>query len=96
MVHLEGGGLLIDCRTEKEWQTAHIEGAVLVPLNELESRLEELEEHRDQTIAIMCHMGGRSMRATLLLRSLGFTQAMSVAGGIDLWAIDIDPKIPRY
>lgn len=94
--HLDAGGVVIDCRTEKEWQTARVDGATLIPISELESRIDEIEELRDTPIAIMCHMGGRSMRATLLLRSLGFSRAMSVAGGIDLWSIDIDPSIPRY
>jgi rhodanese-related sulfurtransferase len=42
-----------------------------------------------------CHHGVRSLRAALALRQLGIN-AKSMAGGIDLWSIDIDPAIRRY
>lgn len=90
-----GAGLqLIDCRTPEEFRIAAIEGALLIPLSDLASRTGELDP--DRPIAVHCHHGGRSLKAALFLRQQGFDDARSVAGGIDLWAIDIDPRVPRY
>jgi rhodanese-related sulfurtransferase len=90
------GPILLDVRTQAEWEAARIPGSVLIPLHELESRLDELDAAKDAPIAVLCHHGARSLRAALMLRALGYTNARSVVGGIDLWSIDVDPAIPRY
>ena len=89
--------VLVDCRTQDEWAAARIPGAALIPLGELEMRLAEIQELADggATIAVHCHHGVRSLRAAIFLRQQGI-KAVSVAGGIDLWSIDIDPSVPRY
>lgn len=90
--------LLIDCREESEWKTARIEGARLIPLGEfsakLDSIVDELED-QERPVVVHCHHGMRSLKATLLLRSRG-VEAKSMAGGIDLWSVDVDPGVPRY
>lgn len=96
---LQGGSedfLLIDCRTPQEHGLAQIEGAWLLPLQELNSRITELEQHADKKIVIHCHLGGRSLRMAMALRQQGFASVMSMAGGIDVWAVDIDPTLTRY
>jgi adenylyltransferase/sulfurtransferase len=50
----------------------------------------------DRHLLIYCHHGGRSMRVTQFLRAKGFPHATNVAGGIDAWAIAIDPSMRRY
>ena len=94
---LEAGSVfLVDCRTAGEHGVAKIDGAILVPLDELAERVEWVEDRAgDKKIVVHCHMGGRSMKAALFLRSRG-VGAASMAGGIDLWALDIDPRVPRY
>jgi rhodanese-related sulfurtransferase len=89
--------VLIDCRTKQEWQTARIEGAHLMPLDELAGRVAEIEDAAEGggQVVVHCHHGGRSMKAALFLRQRGI-QALSMAGGIDLWALDIDQRVPRY
>lgn len=88
--------LLIDCRTPKEYGIARIEGALLIPLQEFSSRITELEQHRDKKIVVHCHHGIRSLRVTTALRQQGFESVMSMAGGIDVWSVDIDPAVARY
>jgi rhodanese-related sulfurtransferase len=91
--------VLLDCRREDEWRTARIDGAVLVPLAEIPMRLDEVEGpdgDRDRPIVVHCHTGKRSLKATALLRAAGFTDVRSMAGGIELWSIDVDPTVPRY
>ena len=88
--------LLIDVRQMNEYQTASIGGAILIPLGELQSSINQLEPYRDKRIVVHCHHGGRSMTATTELRQLGFSGAQSMAGGIDEWSLAIDPAVPRY
>jgi rhodanese-related sulfurtransferase len=88
--------LLLDCREQSEWDVVRIDGATLIPMSELERRLAELEPHRDQEIVVYCHHGVRSLRVAGWLRQQGFSDAVSMAGGIDVWAQDVDPTLPRY
>lgn len=87
---------LLDCREPGEFATAHIEGATLIPMSELTDRVDELAERRSEPVIVYCHHGGRSLRVTRWLRSQGFDQATSMAGGIDEWSLTIDPTVPRY
>ena len=87
--------LLLDVREPWEFQTAHLSGSTLMPMNEVPARaFNELIE--DQPIAVLCHHGARSLSVANWLRQQGFEKAQSVAGGIDLWSRVIDPTIPRY
>jgi rhodanese-related sulfurtransferase len=91
--------LIIDCREPDEWRICRIEGAVLVPLGEIEERREELRELVvvvDATIVVYCHHGVRSLTAATLLRGGGLRGARSLAGGIDQWSLAIDPGVRRY
>jgi rhodanese-related sulfurtransferase len=88
--------LLVDCREPSENQLVKIAGSVNVPIREIPARLAELEEHRQGRIVVHCHHGGRSQRATEFLRSQGFTGAQNMVGGIDAWALEVDPSLPRY
>lgn len=88
--------VLLDVREPREIAAASIDGAVVVPMGEIKSRLSELEEHAEQKIVVMCHHGARSMQVTAFLRQNEFEDVSSMAGGIDLWSRDIDPSVPRY
>ncbi|MBA3658408.1 MAG: molybdopterin-synthase adenylyltransferase MoeB [Gemmatimonadales bacterium] len=91
----DGDGLvLLDVREPHEWEIAHIDGARLLPLSVLPERLGELADARD--IVVHCHHGARASRAATLLRSAGFTRVRTLTGGIDAWAGDVDPAMPRY
>ncbi|NJL31095.1 MAG: rhodanese-like domain-containing protein [Phycisphaerales bacterium] len=79
-----------------EWDLVRLHNAILVPLQQWSTHLESLEPHKDQPIIIYCHHGVRSLRLAMLLRQEGFTNIRSMAGGIDLWAIDVDQRLPRY
>ncbi|MGD9689200.1 MAG: rhodanese-like domain-containing protein [Phycisphaerales bacterium] len=91
--------LLLDCRRVEEHAFCRIEGATLVPMDQTVARADEIEEAaggRDREIIVYCHHGRRSMQVTATLRGLGFTRVRSMAGGIDLWSVDIDAGVPRY
>ena len=95
---LDGGEdfLLLDCRLPKEYALAKVDSAVFVPMQELPGRINELDAYADRPIVVFCHGGVRSMRTTAFLREQGFDNVMSMAGGIDLWSIDVDSAVPRY
>ena len=91
----KGAGLvLIDVREPHEWEIAHIEGARLIPLNQLPERLGELDGHWE--IVTHCHHGARSMKALEILKGAGFSKVRSLAGGIDAWAERVESGLPRY
>ena len=86
---------LLDVRTVPEYDgnLGHIEGSVLIPLNELESRLEELEEQKEKEIIVICRSGNRSEIATNILRDKGFN-AYNMVGGITGWNGSGYPIVP--
>jgi adenylyltransferase/sulfurtransferase len=86
--------LLVDVRELREAQVAHIAGARLIPLGELPSRLDELPPRAE--IVTLCHHGQRSLKAREILKGAGFANVRSLAGGIDAWAREVDPGVPRY
>ena len=93
----EGGDfVLIDCRTPEEHETARIDGAMLVPMQELSVRIGELRRFEDRPLVIFCHKGKRAMSVTAVLRELGFENVRSMAGGIHRWSEEIDPAVPKY
>lgn len=96
MLDAQADFLLLDCREKDEYDAVHIAGARLVPMSEIQQRIGELEPYRDREIVVHCHHGGRSMRVTNWLRQQGFAKAQNMAGGIDDWAVTIDPAMPRY
>lgn len=88
--------LLVDCREATEHAKCRIEGARLVPMSQITERLSDLADYRERPIVVHCHHGGRSMRVTEWLLEQGFTDVKSMAGGIDVWSLQIDPSVPRY
>ncbi len=91
----EGGGVrLIDVREPHELQISSIEGAELIPLGSLASRMHELDSAED--IVLFCKSGTRSARAVELLAGAGFRKQRNLRGGINAWAREIDRSLPIY
>jgi adenylyltransferase/sulfurtransferase len=88
--------LLLDVREPFEAELARIPDARLLPLGQLEARLAELEPWRTREVVVHCRTGGRSRRACELLRSKGFERVSNLAGGIEAWALQVDPSMKRY
>ncbi|HEX3356491.1 MAG TPA: molybdopterin-synthase adenylyltransferase MoeB [Tepidisphaeraceae bacterium] len=88
--------VFIDCRLPNEHQITHIDGAKLIPLQEIGRRLGELKGQENEKIVVHCKSGGRSMQFTQLLRQQGFKNIKSMAGGILLWNKDVNPGGPQY
>ncbi|MBW2388341.1 MAG: molybdopterin-synthase adenylyltransferase MoeB [Deltaproteobacteria bacterium] len=88
--------LLLDVRNDDEFARARIEGSKLIPLDQLEARVDELVAWRSSRIVVLCHVGGRSRKACLLLMEHGFERVENLEGGIDAWALTVDASIARY
>ena len=86
--------LLLDVRTDEEWQICHLPDAVHIPLQELAGRVDELAAESE--IVVYCHVGGRSAMAVNYLRERGFGRVRNLMGGIDVWSLVADPDMPRY
>jgi len=84
---------VLDVREPHEVQIATLGGHV-IPLNDLPARVHELDSSRE--IVVYCHTGNRSARAVDFLRQTGFRKVMNLRGGIDQWAVRVDPSLPRY
>lgn len=87
--------LLLDVRRLDEHRYVALPNSVLITLDELEERLDELEEHRAREIVVYCHHGVRSKTGAAVLIAAGFT-ARSLKGGIHDWARTIDKTMLRY
>jgi len=85
---------LLDVREPYECAIGSIKGSTNIPMNTIPQHLDNLS--KEGPLLIYCHHGGRSMQVTQFLRQNGFENAINVAGGIDAWAVEIDPSIQRY
>jgi rhodanese-related sulfurtransferase len=86
---------LLDVREPWEFETAHMDGAKLVPMGDVPSRAHQELDPEDH-IVVVCHHGVRSMNVTAWLRQQGFEKAQSMRGGIDAWSRQVDGNVPVY
>lgn len=86
--------VLLDVREDWEWERAHLEGAIHVPLEDLPARIEELDPQLETIV--YDHVGDRSVDGCLVLWEAGFRKVRSMTGGIEAWAELIDPSVPKY
>jgi adenylyltransferase/sulfurtransferase len=86
--------VLVDVREPHELEISHLPGAQLLPLGELASRLDELDQEAE--IVLFCRTGTRSARARDILVAAGFTRVRHLAGGLNSWAHEIDRSMPVY
>lgn len=86
--------VLLDVREPHEVEVAQIDGAIKIPLGQIQSRLEELDPEAD--IILFCHHGMRSQAAAELLYDAGIKKVRNMRGGIDGWSLKVDFSVPRY
>jgi molybdopterin/thiamine biosynthesis adenylyltransferase/rhodanese-related sulfurtransferase/molybdopterin converting factor small subunit len=86
--------IVLDVREPNEWQIARIPHTLLIPMDEVPSRLNELP--KDQEIILHCRSGVRSMKVLEYLRGQGYTRLKNLKGGVLAWSEEIDPTVPKY
>ena len=87
---------LLDVREPYEWNIANLEdgGAVLIPLGEVQDRLDEIPTDRE--VVVYCRSGQRSAAAVRTLLAAGLPRVHNLRGGVLAWADDIDPSLTKY
>jgi rhodanese-related sulfurtransferase len=86
---------LIDVREPEEHALCHIDDARLIPMRNIPQHLSELDDD-GPPIVVFCHHGVRSLSVVDWLRRQGVDNCQSMAGGIDLWSLQVDFSVPRY
>lgn len=86
--------ILLDVRTDREFNFTHIDGSVHIPLDKLGAGSIGLEKSKE--IITYCHHGVRSLKAAHILLEHGYENVKSMSGGIHDWSVSIDQKIPIY
>jgi rhodanese-related sulfurtransferase len=84
LMHSGRSPVLLDVRSNREWATGHLKGAVHMPLHELQRRIDELEKYKGREIVCYCQTGSRSVSAAVRLKRQGFT-ASNMRGGLGEW-----------
>ena len=79
----DAGAFVLDVREPDEWEQAHIPGATLIPLGELQSRINDVP--KDQEILVYCRSGNRSQEGRDILLAAGYKNVTSMSGGINDW-----------
>ena len=89
---------LIDVREPQEVAIARLEGFEVLPLSEFSNWANHIQTRfsPDVETLVMCHHGVRSAQMCQWLIQNGFTDVKNIAGGIDAYAVSIDPSLPRY
>ncbi len=85
---------IIDVRELWEWEQVRIEGAQHIPLGDVTAAAASLDRHAE--VVLVCHHGMRSLAAARYLAQCGFERVWNRTGGIDRYAAEVDPSLPRY
>ena len=85
----EEGYIILDVRTQEEYDEGHIPGAILIPNTQIEARAEEVLTNKDQLILVYCRSGRRSKLAAGILVELGYTNIKEFGGIID-WPYEVE------
>jgi rhodanese-related sulfurtransferase len=83
LIQSKPGLVILDVRTQSEYDETHIEGAVLIPVQELPDRLDELSKNDE--ILVYCRTGNRSSTAVGIMEDDGFSKIYHMNQGISVW-----------
>lgn len=89
MMDTEENYIILDVRTQEEYDESHIPGAILIPNTEIEARAESELPDKDQKILVYCRSGRRSKLAAEILVELGYTNIYEFGGIID-WPYEVE------
>ena len=85
----ETGYIILDVRTQEEYDESHIPGAIVIPNTEIETRAEQELTDKGQMILVYCRSGRRSKQAAEILVALGYTNIKEFGGIID-WPYEVE------
>ncbi len=85
---------LVDVRDDWEREVCALPGSIDIPMMRIPDQIGQLSA--EQPVVVFCHSGMRSLQVVTWLRHNGFPGARSLRGGLDAWAVEIDPAMARY
>ena len=94
-VKFQQGAFFLDVRSQEEWDQFHIAGSILIPLDQLQNRLNELP--KDQDIVVVCLSGHRSQSGVTILQQAEFPHISCLSGGLQTWnaaGYPVEGKVP--
>ncbi|NQT60559.1 MAG: rhodanese-like domain-containing protein [Bacteroidetes bacterium] len=77
--------LLLDVRTQDEYDSSHLSDSTLISVQELSSRIDEISDWKEKPVFVYCRSGNRSLSASKILRDAGFVSIYNLNGGITSW-----------
>ena len=89
IIDSEEGYIILDVRTQEEYDQGHIPGAILIPNTAIEAKAEDVLTDKNQLILVYCRSGRRSKIAAEALVELGYTNIKEFGGIID-WPYEIE------
>ena len=88
--------VVLDVRNQSDYESEHLDDAILIPVQELEARIDELARHMDHEIIVYCKTGIKSEDACDILDSHNFTKVYNMLGGITAWKNNEYPVIQEF
>jgi len=88
--------VLIDVREEEELEFGILDGMIHIPMQDVPGKLNELEQHKDSTIVLICRSGRRSDQIGQYLEQMGFNDVINLSGGMNEWAMNVDTSMTVY
>lgn len=87
MIDSKDYGVILDVRTVVEYtgDLGHIDGAILIPVQELKERTGEIVKYKDAKVLVICHSGVRSRKASDILLQKGFSKVYNITDGMAGW-----------
>ena len=87
------GALVLDVRDAKEFREGHITGSKNIPFSTLQSKLAEIEKHKEKPVVLVCKMGQHAGAAGRVLTVAGFKDVRRLTGGVSAWKADGLPLV---
>ncbi|GLR64874.1 rhodanese-like domain-containing protein [Marinospirillum insulare] len=87
--------ITLDIRDRKNFAQGHIAGSINIPTANLDSRIQELDKHKEKKILVVCNTGSSTGIAIAKLQKAGFEQALRLKGGIMQWQSDSMPVVKK-
>ena len=88
--------ILLDVREDHELANGTLQGSVHIPMQNIAEKLADVSDNKDATIVVICRTGNRSNSVGQFLEQNGFTDVINLAGGMNAWALDVDPDMAVY
>ena len=87
------GGVVLDVRTQAEFDSGHIRDARHLPQDQVAAGAETLKKYKDKVVVACCESGMRSGAAARVLRTQGFTKVVNLRGGLQAWRAENLPLV---